>query len=305
MVIKIPQIKTYQKDQRMPMTKLYQAFLKLKRCGWQTTLIHQQPADAGRNRNIFLPILGFKTKKRGLALWLMSGIHGEEPAGPNALAKNIKFLNQLAKKIPLVILPLCNPSGYWRNWRYPGRKEMLTNLKLVKSVGEATHLLPDLKNPRQARIKKPACPEADAISDYVIKTIKTHQPLLVLDLHEDKSRRKFYLYSQGRLGAGDPVARAIVTILEKQGFKFYEQRKTTFGQKITNGIAANVNDDSVAELLGAERIIINKKVTPGPAAKSVITLETTSIGIPLRKRVAAHSLIIRQLPKFFEMIKKI
>ena len=51
------------------------------------------------NKRKFLPILAFRTRLKGDALWIISGIHGEEPAGVNAIAKNVRYLNKLAKRI--------------------------------------------------------------------------------------------------------------------------------------------------------------------------------------------------------------
>jgi hypothetical protein len=46
------------------------------------------------SKKIALPIIALRTPKKGKALWVISGIHGEEPAGPNAISdrKAIEFL---------------------------------------------------------------------------------------------------------------------------------------------------------------------------------------------------------------------
>ena len=120
--INYPDVPTYKKDSRMPITEVYRKLSRLKDSLWIDEVICSQRVDLKEYKRKFLPILGFRTRLKGDALWIISGIHGEEPAGVNAIAKNIKFLNKLAKKIPIVLIPLANPSGYRRDWRYPTLK---------------------------------------------------------------------------------------------------------------------------------------------------------------------------------------
>src|SRR3989344_6132050 len=143
--IPIPEIKTYSKDERKSIKELYDSFQRLDSEFWTyKTLTNQKFMMKKRQRSV--PILAFRTKRRGPALWIISGIHGEEPAGPNAIADNIGFLNDLAQKIPIVLFPLCNPAGYVKNWRYANRKKRSRNLKeLPKSVETSEYFLPSEK----------------------------------------------------------------------------------------------------------------------------------------------------------------
>ncbi len=300
----IPELETYKRDKRLSLTRLYKSFSNLKEKLWKTEVIAYHQADAGKYKNILLPILAFKTRKKGSALWIISGIHGEEPAGPNAIAKNIKLFNRLAKKIPVILLPLCNPSGYWRDWRYPRRKK-IQKYGDIESVGASDHLLIDPENPKKPRSNKPCCLEAAKISRFIIKNSKKYSPLVVIDFHEDNSTRKLYIYSQGKLGANDPIAREIVALLRKRGFRFYNKGHTSFNQKINEGIVSNIKDGSIDELLASDKIILNKKKIKGPNARSVIVIETNTVGIPLKKRVKAHSNIIKNLKKFYKIGKDI
>jgi len=106
-------ISTYNKDGRKSFYELLSQFFKLKEAGWIAEKVYDSKSldEFGIN----LPSFCFKTKKKGKALWILSGIHGEEPAGPNAIAENIAFLIELGKKIPIVLFPLCNPVGYVLN----------------------------------------------------------------------------------------------------------------------------------------------------------------------------------------------
>ena len=99
--IRYPNVPTYKKDGRMPITEIYRKLSRLKESLWIDEVICSQRVDMKEYKRKFLPILGFRTRLKGDALWIIAGIHGEEPAGPNAIAKNIRFLNKLAKKIPI------------------------------------------------------------------------------------------------------------------------------------------------------------------------------------------------------------
>jgi len=295
-------IETYSKDKRSSIENIYKSLSKLKKGKWtKTNLYNKEVVFEGKK--FFLPILSFKTKKKGPALWIISGIHGEEPAGPNAIIKNINLLNRLSKEIPIVLLPLCNPKGYALNWRYPDMKRAKKN-RPVKSVGDSEHLLPRVEDPLKPRIKKPVCKESDKITKFVLKNFEKYPPMLVLDFHEDKSDKGCYIYSQGKLRERDPIAREIVRILRKKKFKMTETGTTRFNQEISDGIVFEVNDGSIDELLSAPRIIKWGKKN-GPNARSVIVIETPTIRIPLKKRVNAHSTILKNSKRFFHIAKGI
>ncbi len=294
---------TYSKDNRLPITKIYSSYSKLKKTRWKKTRILRRNIVINK-RKIKLPIFAFRTKKKGKALWLIAGVHGEEPAGPNAIAKNINYLNKISKQIPIVLFPLTNPAGYIRNWRYPYLKKYKKN-KTSISVGDSEHYLIDANNSEKPRKDKPSCKESEKITKYALKYSKKYPPVLVLDFHEDLSQGNAYVYSQGILGTSDPVAKEIVKILKKRKFRICEKGTTRFGQQIVNGVVSNINDGSIDELLASKKIIVNKKIKTGPFAKSVLVIETNIVKMPLKKRVKAHSQIIRSARKFFNIAKKI
>lgn len=301
MKINSEDIKTYKKDGRMPINEVYKRLSKLKDSLWVKEVICSQKISL-KNQVKYLPILAFRTRQKGDSLWIISGIHGEEPAGVNAIAKNIRLMNKLAKKIPIVLLPLCNPSGYARNWRYPDLKKPI-RIGIPESVGDSEHYLLNKKG--KARAKKLALKEAEELTSYIIKHSKKYKPLVVFDLHEDESARKLYIYSQGKLKNYDPIARKVVGILKKRGFRFYDRGKTSFGQKIIKGVVSNIEDGSIDELLSAEKIIVNGNLRKGPDAKSVVVIETTTLGIPLKKRLKAHSCILKSSKKVYSLAKDI
>lgn len=300
----MPEIKTYSQDERKSIKELYDSFHRLDSEFWTYKTILQQKFMM-KKRQRSAPILAFRTKKKGPALWIISGIHGEEPAGPNAITDNIGFLNDLAQKIPIVLLPLCNPAGYIRNWRYPNRKKRARDLhELPESIETSEYFLPSEKNPKKPRVQNPTSKEAEEFTLEILKLTKRYRPKLVLDFHEDESVSSFYIYSHGKLGSKDPIAREIVKKLVREGFNIQMWGETRFGEKIVEGIVSDARDSSIDDLLAAKKVIIDKKIQNGPHAKSVIVVETTTKNIPLKKRVDVHSEIILLSKRYFEMAKQ-
>jgi len=292
-------IPTYQKDGRLPLSQIYSALRKLDNTVWARKTICKQHVRIG-SCNEQLPIYGFMTKNKGAALWLIAGIHGEEPAGSNAIVKNIEWLSSLGKRRPIVVLPLCNPSGYRRDWRYPKAKKIYPN-KVMKSVGDADHVLEDVNNPCTSRQKKAICSEAVAIAGFVLSVSKTHKPQLVIDLHEDKYCDKAYVYSQGRLGARDRVARKIVSIINQHDMPLMQCGATCFAEMISNGIIEKVRDGSLDELLASDQIIVNGNIERGPGAKTVVVVETSVESFSLTQRIACHSDIILSVAQLYDL----
>lgn len=301
--INFPNVTTYKKDGRMPIIGVYKKLSRLKDSLWIKEVLCSQRVDLKENKRKFLPILAFRTRNKGDALWIISGIHGEEPAGPNAIAKNIRYLNKLAKRIPIVLLPLCNPSGYRRDWRYPTQRR-ISNPKTDPSVGSSEHYLIDEKTGK-AQVKKAVNKESEELSSYIVQHSEDYKPLLVLDFHEDESAKKQYIYSQGKLKVYDPIARKIVNILKKQGFKFYEKGKTAFNEKVIKGVISNIKDGSIDELISSEKIIVDGQIKKGPDAKSVIVIEIKTIDVPLKKRVKAYSYILKSCKGIYSLAKEI
>jgi hypothetical protein len=303
--INFPNISTYKKDGRMPITEVYKRLSRLKDSRWIKETLLCQRIDLKENKKKSLPILAFRTRLKGDALWIISGIHGEEPAGVNAIAKNVRYLNKLAKRIPMILLPLCNPSGYRRDWRYPTAKRRLKIDKLeIPSVSASEHYLINEKTGK-AQAKQAINKESEEISSYIVQHSENYPPLVVLDFHEDESAKKQYIYSQGKLKVYDPIARKIVNILKKEGFKFYEKGETAFHEKIIKGVVADINDGSIDELLSAEKIIVNGQIKKGPDAKSVVVIETKTIDVQLDKRVKAHSYILKSSKSIYGLAKEI
>lgn len=286
--------KEYLEDGRKPIKEIYDSYKKLT--NFKKIKIYSQKFS-----KYLLPIYGFKSKNKGKAIYLISGIHGEEPAGVNAISKNIKFINNLSKKISVVIFPLCNPKGYFLNWRYPTRKTMSKDSKLNLSVATAEHLL---LNKNKPRIKNPETPESNKICNSIIKISKEYPPLFMIDLHEDDCEKYSYIYSQGRLKEKDKIVKEISKILSKN-FKIKLNGKTALGEKIKNGVVFETEDGSIDELFATDKIIINNKIIKKNFAESVIVVETPSKKIPIQKRIKADTEIIKSIPKLIKLTKSI
>ncbi len=304
---------TYLVPDRPPIQDLYTAYhcLEMTTGACRFTLCSQEVSFPGVGPTD-LPILSLRSPLCGPALWVVAGIHGEEPAGPVAVARCAEVFAHLRHRdIPFVLLPLCNPRGYLLDWRYPDLRREATGLAAGggHSVGDCEHLLmlaQDSGQPR-ARGRTPACPEAGALADHLLDLVSTHPPLLSLDLHEDE-RSAFptaYLYSQGRLGLRDPVAREVAAILEQKGFALPHDGTTRFGEAIVGGIVPPTHDGSLDELLSCAAYVRDGQVRPGPHAGSVLVVETPTVGVPLETRVAAHEAILCALPRLWEMAQEV
>jgi hypothetical protein len=293
-------IETYQADGREKIENLYAEYFDLlKNPNWEMEKVANS-TGAWRGKKITLPILAFKTKNPGPAIYILSGIHGEEPTGPNAIAQSVETLIKLGKETPLVLIPLCNPLGYVRNWRYLNKEKYSDSPKIEGlSVGDSEHLLPDVKNPNKPRRETPADSECAALSKYILKIGKKYPPKLSLDFHGDVLIPKGYLYSQGKFGINDETALKILNILEHNDIPIQRQGETRFGEKIENGLIGRQTDGSIDELISAKEIFVNGKIKPGPNADQVFVLETPDADLPLEKRVSAYKAVIAALKNLF------
>jgi hypothetical protein len=283
-------VQTHQ-DGRRPILELYSDYLSLMERGWQLDVVGYSKPEGTTDE---LPIVALRSPRPGPAVWILSGIHGEEPAGPNAVAGAIADLAALAEQVPVVLVPLCNPHGYARNWRYlntPVYSEQVEG----QSVGDSSHLLPDLEEPSRPRAPRASSQEADALTWYLVRLAASYPPRYSIDLHEDDLIREGYVYSQGELGAGDPFAAHAVAVLRENGIPIKLAGQTRFGEEIVGGIIGPVTDSSIDELVSAHEILIDGQVRPGPAAHTVLVFETPAKEIPLATRIDAHLALLRRL----------
>ena len=295
----------YAADGRLPLGTIMGRFDALStRHGWLPETIYSYPGTQG------VAIKSWRTPHRGEALWVLSGIHGEEPAGPNAIAANLASLAQLAEAgVPVVLIPLGNPKAYRHNWRYPNTPERDWKKGGGYSVGDAEHLLPDLAAGTGPRAAKAPGPETAALTQYVLRLAEQYPPRLVLDLHEDElSKEGGYIYSQGTQPDDNPVGAEIVRLLQATGIPLRQSGKTRFGEPIVQGVisrddkGAPIRDGSIDELLAAPDVFVDGKKARGPAAQTVIVVETPAFeGSKFELRVAAQGAVVQRMAELWQL----
>jgi hypothetical protein len=271
--------------------------------GWQDSTVYAYPADPG------LAIRAWHTAHRGQALWIVAGIHGEEPAGPNAIARALdSIVDVAAAGVPVVLIPLSNPKAYRNNWRYPNTAERDWR-KGGYSVGDAEHLLPSLEDGTRPRSGNPPGPETQALTEFVLSLAKTYPPRLVLDLHEDElSTTGGYIYSQGSRADDNPVGAEIIRLLLASGIPIRQSGKTRFDEPITEGVISRddhgqpIRDGSIDELLSATHVFVNGVKVTGPASPTVIVVETPAFaGSRFEQRVAAQAAVLQHLDELWRL----
>jgi predicted deacylase len=289
--VTIPRDVATHDDGRAPIESLYRASLGLIDKGWTAEVVAESVPPG---TSTALPIIALRSPKTGPAVWILAGIHGEEPAGPNAIARSIGDIAKLGENHAVVLMPLLNPHGYARNWRY---LNVATYSETVdgRSVGDSSHLLPDADDPSRARAQAPSSPEAGAITAWVLAHQAEFPAAISIDLHEDNLIDEGYVYSQGALGAADELAKVAVAVLRDQGVPIKMGGMTRFDEPIERGVIGPVTDSSIDELMSARQVVVAGELRPGPGAGTVLVLETPAAALPLAKRVDAHAALLRSL----------
>jgi hypothetical protein len=294
----------YTADGRATLSQLSARYESLaKQHGWQHEIIYAYPDEPG------LAIRAWRSSHSGPALWLLAGIHGEEPAGPNAIAQQLESVVRLADAgVPIVLIPLCNPRAYRSNWRYPNTAERDWR-KGGYSVGDSENLLPDLEQGTGPRAPAAPGPDTAALTQFALRMSESYPPQLVLDLHEDElSTEGGYIYSQGSRPDASPVGAAIIRLLKDAGIPIRTSGRTRFDEPIVDGVisrddkGAPIRDGSIDELLASTEVFVDGAKARGPAAPTVIVVETPAFaGSNFELRVDAQGAVVRQLLKLWEL----
>ncbi len=300
----VPSPGGYTADGRRPLDELFSRFGSLSTDhGWQAETVYTYPGED------HLAIRAWRTAHRGEALWILAGIHGEEPAGANAIAASLGRIAALAASgVPVVVVPLCNPKAYRNNWRYPNTPERDWR-KGGYSVGDAEYLLPDLATGAAPRAPAAPGPDTLALTEFALRLAGSYPPLLVLDLHEDElSTAGGYIYSQGRQAENNPVGVEIIRLLQSAGMSLRLAGHTRFGEPIADGVISRddrgnpIRDGSIGELFAASHVFRDGKIAAGPAARTVIVVETPAFaGSKLGLRVAAQSAVLDQIRELWRL----
>jgi hypothetical protein len=239
--------------------------------GWRAVEIASQPAPSGGQ----MPVIAYLSADQVSAV-LIGGIHGREPAGAMAIAGYASRLVEHGRGFGLLVMPLLNPWGYLHHVRYGPAGQ---------SVSDSDHLL--------GRAAAPACPEADAITDFVVYRAGIRRGSPVLDLHEDPVYEApeytfegsgSYLYLIGEHASDHPASRRVRDCLERSALPLVRNGITRFGEPIVDGAIVDSADGSIDELL-ARRL----GCTP------VITVENLLRAAdmpPLSERVAVYLAVL-------------
>jgi hypothetical protein len=243
--------------------------------GWRRVEVAAQVTEHGES----LPIPAY-FNSTSVDRVLIGGIHGREPAGAIALARYVGRLVDLGLSQGILLLPLLNPWGYSCHVRYGPSGQ---------SVSDSDHLL--------GRSAAPACPEAAAITAFVLDAVHINPGAAVLDLHEDPVYEApdyhlegwgSYLYFSGEGCLEHPVARRVYRCLEAGSLPLIKEGVTRFGERLVGGVIANAEDGSIDELLWKKRAC-----SPVITAELILRSETTP---PLSERVSTY---LKVLDAFF------
>jgi hypothetical protein len=294
-------IDTYADDGRASLDTLYKRYLLLSQKdkmphGLEKFIINTfyfgNPSESFRTTECQnLPIFTLENRATGMAVYLIAGIHGEEPAGPIAIANMVEKIRTF--DFPIIILPVANPWGYKNNWR------------LINAASEdydgatiwgAEHHMAHPEIPDRPWFNTPICHQALTFTTHLLKLSRKYAPVLVIDLHENHTDNASYVYSHGRSGIDDPVALAVERIIAKNAPPFNGHANIEGSNaQIINGIIA-IRDGSATCMMAEKRIYSNKRWISGPNTQSVIVAETDA-KLPLTERVQRHESVIAQIPE--------
>jgi len=267
---------TLAKDGRLSLQELYRKFNELLKSGWTGQKISSQEISVA-GEEITVPIFAFFSPacqtKEALETVVIAGIHGTEPAGPNAFAQYLETLIKIGSQEGVLVMPMGNPYGYYQNEsRNPDNV----------SVGDSDHLL--------GRAPEPACREADEITSFLMGLGERIGPeTKVIDLHEDnfgEDRESHvdsvgtYVYVHGERADRNPLALKIVKMLKRNLHPIIMEGETREKEKISGGMVINTEDGSIDQLL-TERL----------GAGLAIVLETYILpdnDPPLEERIEIH-----------------
>lgn len=205
------------------------------------------------------PILAFERKAVSSAatpnrVYLSSGVHGDEPAGPLALAHLLEN-DLLPTHVEILIVPFINPTGF---------------AKQTRESAEGHDLNRDFRYPQN--------PETAAVKDLIDSQPPFH---LSLALHEDWESDGFYMYSLSADSDSRP-AREILKAVEKTGP--IDTASEIDGSPATGGLIDRPADfDIDGRDDWPESFLLYSK-----SRHDHYTLETSS-SAPIEQRIAQHA----------------
>jgi hypothetical protein len=263
-------------DGRPSLADLQKAYDRLVGAGWRKVQVAEQRMESG----LVLPICAYFSRSR-VSRIVLGGIHGREPAGAIALAQFVDRFIELGCTRSILAMPLLNPWGYHHHQRYgPGGQ----------SVSDSDHWL--------GRAPEPACPEAAAITAFVMEQAGLTPGAAVLDLHEDPiyeapgyqfEGQGSYFYATGTGAAAHPITQRMAAYLRDCPLPLVMNGLTRFGEALDQGMIVDSEDGSIDELLAKK-----KGCTPVLTTELVLKAENNP---PLPDRIAVY---LGLLNTFFE-----
>lgn len=316
-----PEVETYEKDGRKPLHELHETFFSLIKEGWTIQEICVQEEKQTNGDILNLPIYGFLSPKqhRGpeSSLWIIGGIHGEEPAPAEAFFNEINTIKSMPDMgVSVAAIFMANPSGYHRDFRYFNqRRRPNIGINFGKSVGDSDHLLPRQFFRMIPRRFTPNNKTADKITRWVLETSKSFKPTLLMDHHEDEFQKNlfytdwdsFYSYAYGNPKVLKVICPELVKILEKSGYPMQKEGLTRFHEKIEHGFVKNSMDGSIDQLFTETEYMDHGKKRTKRAAKAAFVLETIihhKNPQSIRERAKIHEDIIKAYPQIWDVVKR-
>jgi len=213
------------------------------------TYLTKNLGDQKTPLNIFVP----KVLSRKKVL-IIAGLHGDEPGGPLGI---LKFLNQsnareLLDRLSVSFIPIVNYYGFENNKRKNEENKDVNRNFFSENTSKQTKII--LKN-----------------SKLIVNLAKDG----FLTLHEDDSKKGFFVYTYGN-------KKQLFDSILDTGRKFFNIQKDN---KIEDGQIKETNDQSFEDFLANKNILGICTETP-PSEK-------------LQKRVEANRQIINTFLRFF------
>ena len=173
------------------------------------------------------------------------------------------------------MLPLLNPWGSWHHER---------DGPSGRSGSDSDHLL--------GRAEAAACPEAEAITAFLMEAVTLNPGAAVLDLHEDPvyeaeayafKGRGSYLYVSGAGARDTAAAQRVARCLEEGPLPLIRDGLTRFGERLEGGLIVDTEDGSVDELLARRRqcspVVTVENLLQAPDDPPLEVRVTTYLGV--------------------------
>jgi hypothetical protein len=104
------------------------------------------------------------------------------------------------------------------------------------------------------------------------------------------------------------VGAEVIRLLSASGIPIRRSGRTRFDETIVDGVISRddhggpIRDGSIDELLAATEVIVDGERRPGPAAETVIVVETPAYaGSQLERRVAAQGAVVKNVRELWRL----